>query len=60
MGKFEHPYSKESIGGMSRSLEKLEKMLKIWLNTTKIEYPATNEFELKRKKLLEFLNQDKR
>ena len=43
---------------MKSSLEKLEKMLKIWLNSTKFENPVTNEFEAKRKRLLEFLNQN--
>ena len=52
--------SKENAETMLKTLKNFEEILKIWLNTT--ENPTTtssviNDFDLKRKRLKEFLSQ---
>ena len=48
--------SEDNIHSIVRSLNSFEKMIKYWLNKT-AEESYENEFDWKRKKLKEFLNQ---
>ena len=48
--------SEDNINSIVRSLNHFEKMIKFWLNKTS-EESYENEFDWKRKKLKEFLNQ---
>ena len=48
--------SEDNIHSIVRSLNNFEKMIKFWLNKT-AEESYENEFDWKRKKLKEFLNQ---
>ena len=48
--------SEDNIHSIVRSLNNFEKMIKFWLNKT-VEESYENEFDWKRKKLKEFLNQ---